>query len=700
MWSRGFKLSVLLLAVLRSTPIHCQTGDSKPLWDPVPQAEFGDLKGARAFQVPSARLNRLSRPALREILQHAPSDIDAGFSEDQQVEVLLPMPGVALPRRFERFRVAESPMLPAELAPHVGDLRTYSGRGIDDPSLSTRFSVTAAGISGIVLGGERVWIIEPISEEERGARPSDSAAGEPVHVSVFKDELPAPVSPLRLERNTRPAGPAPGPIPIVPDQAATLRPERRTFRIAITATTGFTRRFRDRMRGPVSDETIRDSALVAIVQTINQVQALYERELGIRFQFVPRQRELIFVSTDPFSGASVSDALLARNQVVLDRTLTPAGYDIGHVFTGSGGGQGEFASVCDDARKAQGATAVEALTPKVFAIDYVAHEIGHQFDARHTFNSADAGACTEFSRSAEDAFEPGSGSTVMGYAGICRGSNVEAESGSYFHTSSLARISAHLQRAQCGVRTPIQNRAPTVQAKSTWRIPANTPFALSATGSDPDGDRLTYTWEEFYAGPGWAPHAAPPDEATAGQLRPTFRSYPPSRDSVRVFPRMQDLTTRSTSQFERLPASDRRPGAERPLSFRVTARDGRGAFATADVEVEVIAKLDGEPVGPFRVTRPLQDDRVQRGDAILIRWDTAGTNGDPISCVDVRITLDADRSGRFTETLSERTANDGQEHVLIPALPAVGGRGARVKVECVGNIFFNISPSFDLRARH
>ncbi len=699
MWSRGLILSMLLVAVLRSPSVQAQAGASKPLWEPVPQAVIGDLKGARAFQARSARLNRLSRPALSEILQDAPLDTGATIREDQYVEVLLPAPGADLPRQFERFRVAESPLLPVELAPHAGDLRTYSGRGIDDPSLSTRFSVTTAGISGIVLGGERVWIIEPLSEQDDGASPSDVTAADPVHVSVFKDELLAPVSPLRFERNSRPVGPSPGFISSLTSQSPTLRPERRTFRIAITATTGFTKRFKDRIKGPISDEAIRDSALVSIVQTINQVQALYERELGIRFQFVPRQRELIFVSADPFSSTSVSSALLAQNQIVLDRTLTPAGYDIGHVFTGSGGGQGEFASVCDDARKAQGATAIEALTPKVFAIDYVAHEIGHQFDARHTFNSAGGGACTESSRSAADAFEPGSGSTVMGYAGICKGSDVETESGSYFHTSSLTRISAHLQRTTCGTRAAVQNRTPTVQAMSGWRIPANTPFALSATASDPDGDRLSYTWEEYYQRPDWAPHAAPPDAAAAGQIRPSFRSYPPSRDSVRVFPRMQDLTKGTASRFEQLPEIDRRSGAEPPLSFRVTARDGRGAFSTADVEVEVIANLDGEPVGPFRVTRPRRDHRVQRGEAIDVRWDPAATNLAPIACMDVRITLDPNLSGSFAETLSERTPNDGQERVTIPRLPVVGGPSARIKVECVGNIFFNISPSFDLRAR-
>lgn len=674
------------------------------LWAPVPRAELQNLQGARGAEAPSAQLSRLYQTNLLDVLRSAPLEDDLNTREDGYVEVLLPVPGNTLPRIYERFSVAESPLLPPELQSHVGGIKTYSGRGIDNPALTTRFSVSGAGITGIVLGGDRTWIIEPLDpettqESDNAAARIEDAVGR-LHVSVFRDELESPSYPLRNEGRLPPAA-LPAALPVDVDESGAQQGspglESRTFRLAVVATWRYTDFFRKRARGPISDQAARDSALAAILETMNLVQSLYQREFGVRFEFVPQQLDLIHVKPVlGFERKGVDSALLLANQRYLDAELTPAGYDIGHVFTVGDGGRGEISSLCDDSRKAQGATGLEDPLGKIFAVDYVSHEMGHQFGGRHTFNAVAESACSAATRSAAHAFEPGSGSTVMGYAGICGNSNVETESDQYFHTASLASITAHLQRTSCGRRRPINNRPPTVSTQSGWIIPKETPFVLTATGSDPDGDRLQYTWEEYYPGGGWSPLASPPEYAETSKIRPSFRSFAPTAEPSRMFPRLRDLA-QGTVRFEALPRINRDAASNRPLGFRVTARDGRGGFGSTDVAVQVVARAGGKGIGPFVVTEPDAETTLRRGQRLQVTWNVANTDLAPINCSAVRISLDADQSLRFAETLVASTPNDGNEAVEIPLAPKSGGE-ARVKVECIGNIFFNISQGFQLRA--
>jgi len=418
------------------------------------------------------------------------------------------------------------------------------------------------------------------------------------------------------------------------------------------------------------------AGLAAVVTAMNRVNGIYEREVAIRMVLVANNDQIIYTdpASDPYSNFD-GFAMLGQNQQTVDQVIGRNNYDIGHVFSTGGGGVAYLGVACERNFKAQGVTGLPAPTGDPFYVDYVAHEMGHQWGGNHSFNG-NVGSCSGGNRNASTAYEPGSGSTIMAYAGICGSQNLQAHSDAYFHTISFDEIVAYSTAGggdACAVTTSTGNAPPAVDPGPPHTIPLGTPFTLCGSATDPDMDPLTYAWEQFNLGPAGSP-SAPSGDA------PIFRSFTPTTSPCRTFPRLADLQSNTMTIGEILPSY------ARTLTFRLTARDnqaGGGGVDYAQVDVAV----DGGS-GPFRVTSPNSAVTWKVGENHDVTWDVAGTDLPPVDCPLVDVLLSGDSGATFPTVLAAGTANDGIEPITVPFPVTMNGR---IMVQCADNVFFDMS---------
>jgi hypothetical protein len=621
------------------------------------------------------RTFQLNKALMRTYLESAPNEFTDGFGMSSTI-VTLPMPDGSYQRfRIERSTVVESGLL--EKYPELG--MTFRGQGVDDPSATVRFDMLPTGFHSMILAPSGTVMVDPYSRGETST-----------YISYFKRDVDKPAFHCDFEVEnavgsmTKPK--KAGFKEFIPDAAAALAApsvssgsQLRTYRLALAATGEYTATAGGTVAG----------ALAAQVVVMNRVNGVYERELAIRMVIIANNDLLIYTSgaTDPYTNGSGS-TMLSENITNTDAVIGAANYDIGHVFSTGGGGVAGVGVTCG-ASKARGVTGLPNPTGDVFAIDFVAHELGHQWGAQHTFNST-TGSCGGPNRSANSAYEPGSGVTIMGYAGICDAQDLAGSSIDSFHVKSLEDIIVFSQSgpgSTCGQAAATGNTPPSVTSVggSTFNVPRLTPFTLTANATDANGDSVTYDWQQYDLG--LATNSIPNSDSD-GNPRPIFRAYAPTTNGSRTFPRDQyilanaNVPPNTTSGFL---TGEVMPSIARTMNFQVIARDNKasgGGINTASVQVVVAG------TGPFRVNSPNTDTTWFLNSNPVVTWDVGGSAGAPINAANVRILLSTDGGATFPTVLADSTPNDGSHGVVSPSIDTLS---ARIRIEAIGNIFFDVS---------
>ncbi|CAM3979927.1 M12 family metallo-peptidase [Kibdelosporangium persicum] len=759
----------------------------------------------------------LDREAMQGDLSLAPRAAAAGK------EVLLPTPEGT----FERFSLVDAPVMEEKLAAAHPEIKTYAGKGIDDPTATVRADLTPLGFHASVRSKRGHWYVDPYYHRDQS-----------LYASYYGHNLRNDAGPLveneEIEEVLQDALPADA-GPIV---------KLRTYRLALVTDPSYANYFGA------------ENVTAAKVTLVNRVAQIYEDETAIRLVLVNDTDKTNLNTAAEATGANgpcgaapcfttsqlagCSSGLLNRNQIVLGQLIGAGSYDVGHIGLGLNGGGIAGLGVVGGSGKARGCTGLPTPVGDFFAVDYVAHEIGHQFAGNHTFNGTQ-GACSGGNRSAANSYEPGSGSSIMAYAGICGQDNLQPHSDPYWSQRSFTEIttftstprapinevqniglrdfdgtdsftlsyngkqSAPIVRGTnytaAGIKAAIEgiegwpagatvavagfgntlfndtgfqvtfqsgavaavdvpslgftgtgttavvgetvdggpqentgfkvedttNHAPVVTAAAQYTIPLRTPFSLTGTATDADGDKLTYMWEQNDRG-GSLGTALVNNVKKDGPLfrqfgtaaivsdEDTLKYYSPGQNAVndnptRVFPDMQQVAANNTNaEAGACPAAPAPPATvpaalvdcyseflptadwvglagDRTLHFRLTARDyraGGGGVGSADT-----ALVLAPDTGPFLVTsQNTAGTTYQGGSAQDITWDVAGTNAAPVNAAEVKISLSTDGGVTFPHVLAERTANDGSESL---ALPDVATEKARIRIEAVGNVFFDLN---------
>ncbi len=651
---------VMLCLALLGGVSSAFANDTSHLWKALELQGSTVLKKSGSTGFNNARLMQLDTQGMRVALSGANHDkYAARAAQDSRSVASIKTITLPLPDGAEIMVQAQlSEVLPQPLADKYPAIKTFKLMP-DNHIISGRIDMTTLGFHGMLQmhSGETVFI-DPTGDKAGAQfgkyaiyrKKDQNLPKTEKHQCLLKEDL---TEHFLLSSS------------ILSSSVVQRSGERSTqqllnYRIAIAATGEYTM-----IKGGKA------AALSAIATTLNRVNQVYEQDLGIHLTLVDNNDQLIFTNanSDPFSGDS--NRMINQNQGVIDQLIGSSNYDIGHLFASHGGGLAMIGSVCNNASKAKGISGTSNPGNDVFNLDFVAHEIGHQLGATHTFNSSQ-GLCSGRTRTGSTAYEPGSGSTIMSYAGICGSDNLQSHADGMFHIGSIEQIRAFTQNgagSACGIRSDIGNTSPRPHAGKNYVIPANTPFELRGSATDSDGDSLVYAWEQLDAG---ATSSAYEDKGNNA----LFRAHLPDDSPARVFPPLDNILYHKVEKGENLPIK------ERVMRFKFVAQDGYNAAQSDEMQVQV--KRTGS-----RFALDLPRSHYTLGNDYRISWNTANTNRAPVYCDSVDVSISTD-GGYNYEMLEEGVANTGETWIYLPTTLAETNR-ARFKLNCSNNIFFAVS---------
>lgn len=646
--------STLLPFIILSVFCGSATAQTQP-WSPVSNATISAEVFQNQYQPAIYRSFQLNEAMLRNAVAAAPLEGTVSVSASP-VTIGLP----AQDGSIEYYRVVESPVLEKGLADRYPMIRTYLGAGIDRAGAVVRFDLSPTGFHASIVSPDRKTIYINTVDRQNG------------HCIVFnRDGMQQIAGDFDCKTGDIFEKSAIDASALGADDGI-----RRTFRLAVTVTGEYAAAC---LNGTETSDAERKAKVLSVLTTnLNRANQVFDRDFGVRLNFVTGMESIIFLNaiTDPFPDNDAtwnSDA-----QTTIDNNIGFTNYDVGHLIAkvplnGENGNAGCIGCVCKT-EKGSGYTAHSSVQGDPLVIDVWIHELGHQFGANHThtfFMNEGTGA----------QMEPGSGSTVMGYAGITGSTDVQNHADDYFHAKSIDQVTFYLKSpsgATCAVNTFTGNNPPAVNAGADYTIPKATPFVLTGQGTDIDGNVLTYSWEQYDAF-NWGSSNTFPQPTSANG--PVFRSMMFSALNQRTFPAMSTVLGGSTaSTWEALPA------VGRTMKFRLTVRDNAiagGANNADDMQVTV----DGNS-GPFAITSPNSATTWTAGEFRTITWDVAGTNSGAVNCANVAIELSTDGGFMYPVIFLASTPNDGSQEIIVPNNVT---STARIRVRGVGNIFFDVS---------
>jgi hypothetical protein len=654
------KLLVTFLTIFLFTNSYSQ----KNLWTSVSKERLSSLEKVKRDSNPTEfLLYSLDFQALKLQLQQAPLD---GVSN-----VIVQFPGAD--GKMTSFKMYQSEVMHPDLAARYQDIKTYVGQGIEDPTAAIHISTTIFGLHTMTLSGKATTAyIDPYTKDLNN------------YIVYSKDKL---FSTRSFTCNVDKAeGSIDSGLSISTNNLQKATDGKfRTYRLAMACTIEYAAYHITAAGLPGAATTAQKKAavLAAMVVSMARINGVYMRDMSLTMQLVANNDLVIFVTTDNFSNTN-ANALINESQSVIDATIGTANYDIGHTVSTGGGGLAQGGCVCIAGSKARGITGSPGPVGDAYDIDFVAHEIGHEFGANHTF-SGDATNCGGGNRNNTTAVEPGSGTTIMAYAGICSPQDVALNSDDYFHAVSLAEMFAHITGAgNCVTGVANGNSAPVIPALTNYTIPNGTAFKLIApTVTDANGDALTYCWEQnintnsLNQYVSYTPSAIPSTTSTTSS---NFRSWPPTTSGTRYCPKYSDvLGGNLTPTWETIPT------VARTMDFTLTVRDNR--TPNGGQTASKTMKLTYASGTPFAITSQNTDGISWMSNSQqTITWSTGGTSVPATTAV--KISLSTDGGLTFPTVLAASTANDGTETITVPAVSATF---CRIMIEPLNNIYYAIN---------